>query len=120
MSIWSPRPASEVPKIQMSQWRILELEDGSRHFVGVDMFESSGRVSSRIVTFNPVTMQGTTSTGRVYELVGGKGFSSDADYVWMRWCELNRVSSFTDVSERLLNETDDAGPQASSKGATDS
>jgi hypothetical protein len=86
---------------------VFETEDGSRHFVGVDMFDSSGRVSSPIVTFDPVTMEGTTHTGRIYELIGPKGSSLTADYVWSRWCEIYEVSSYTDVTESLLDGGDD-------------
>jgi hypothetical protein len=110
MPIWKPRPASELPKIPLSRWRIFETEDGSRHFVGVDMFDSSGRVSSAIETFDPVTLQGTTQTGRIYELVGRKGSSLNVDYVWMRWCELYEVTSYTDVTERLIDGADDDDP----------
>jgi hypothetical protein len=104
MPIWKPRPASEVPKIPLSRWRTLETEDESRYFVGRDMFDSSGRVSSPIVTFDPVAMQGTTQTGRIYELVGRKGSSLNVEYVWMRWCELYEVTSYTDVTEQVNDD----------------
>ncbi|TAM55186.1 MAG: hypothetical protein EPN57_04065 [Paraburkholderia sp.] len=107
MPIWKPSPASELPRITLARWRIFETDDGSRHFVGVDMFDSSGRVSSPIVTFDPVTMQGTTHTGRIYELFGPKGSSLNAEYVWTRWCERYKVTSYTDVTERMRDGTDD-------------
>lgn len=107
MPIWKPRSASEVPRIPLARWRILETEDGRRHFVGVDMFDLSGRVSSPIVVFDPATMQGTTQTGRIYELVGRKGSSLNVDYVWARWCEIHEVTSYADVTERLLDGVDD-------------
>ncbi|MFL9885142.1 hypothetical protein PQR66_19020 [Paraburkholderia agricolaris] len=110
MPIWKPRPASEVPKIPLSRWRIFETEDGTRHFVGVDMFDSSARVSSPIETFDPATLQGKTQTGRIYELVGRKGWSLNVEYVWMRWCELYEVTSYTDITERLLEGADDDDP----------
>lgn len=91
MPIWRPRPASELPGIPLSRWRLFETEHGSRHFVGVDTFDSSGRVSYPIATFDPVTLQGTTQAGRIYELVSRKGSSSSIEYVWMRWCEQGRV-----------------------------
>ena len=106
MPIWKPRPASELPRIPLSRWRILEIQDGSRYFVGLNMFDSSGRVSSSIVTFDPVTLQGTTQTGRIYELVGRHGSSLNVEYVWTRWCELYEVTSYVDVTERLLAGTD--------------
>jgi hypothetical protein len=103
MPTWKPRPASELPRIPLSRWRIFETEDGSRHFVGVDMFDSSGRVSSPIVAFDPVAREGTTHTGRIYELIGPKGSSLSVDYVWSQWCEMYEVSSYTDVTERILD-----------------
>jgi hypothetical protein len=110
MPIWRPRPASELPRIPLSRWRIFEIQDGSRHFVGVDMFDSSGRVSSPIVTFDPATMQGTTQTGRIYELIGRTGSSLNVEYVWTRWCELYEVTSYIDVTERLLAGAGDDDP----------
>jgi hypothetical protein len=107
MSIWKPRPASEVPRIPLSRWRIFETEEGSRHFVGIDMFDSSGRVSSPIVTFDRIALQGTTETGRVYELIGPQGWSANAEYVWTWWCETYEVTSYTDITERLLEGADD-------------
>ncbi|RIV55720.1 hypothetical protein D2W70_06530 [Burkholderia pseudomallei] len=107
MPIWKPRPAFELPKIPLSRWRILEVQDGCRHFVGFDMFDSSGRVSSSIVSFDPIALQGTTQTGRIYELVGRHGSSLTVEYVWARWCELYGVTSYIDVTERLLAGTDD-------------
>lgn len=110
MPIWRPRPASVIPRIPLSRWRIFETEDGSRHFVGVDMFDSSGRVSAPIVAFDRLALEGTTQTGRIYELVGRSGSSSNVDYVWMRWCELYEVTSYTDVTERLLDGADNDDP----------
>ncbi|MGI2231547.1 hypothetical protein ACRPM7_16440 [Burkholderia vietnamiensis] len=107
MPIWRPRPVSELSKIPLSQWRIFELADGSRYFVGVDMFDRSGRVSSPIVIFDATTMRGTTQTGRVYELVGQQGWSLQSEYVWKRWCELYEVTSYADVTARLLDGADD-------------
>ncbi|SMG36901.1 hypothetical protein SAMN06265784_103431 [Paraburkholderia susongensis] len=107
MPIWRPRPASELSRIPLSQWRIFELPDGSRHFVGVDMFDRSGRVSSPIATFDAASMRGTTQTGRIYELVGQQGWSVQAEYVWMRWREMYEVTSYIDVTDCFLGGVDD-------------
>jgi hypothetical protein len=74
------------------------------------MFDSSGRVSSPIVAFDPVTMQGKTQSGRIYELIGRKGWSLNVEYVWKRWCEMYEVTSYTDVTERLLEGANDDDP----------
>jgi hypothetical protein len=110
MPIWKPRLASESPKIPLSRWRIFETEDGNWHFVGVDMFDSSLRLSSQTVSFDPVTMQGTTQTGRIYELVGRKGSSLNVENVWTGWYELYEVTSYIDITERLLEGADDDDP----------
>lgn len=108
MPIWKLPSSAEQPRIPLSRWSIFETQNGSRHFVGVDMLDSSGRVSSAIVRFDPATMQGTTRSGRIYELVGKNGSSLNAEYVWKKWCELNEVTSYTDVTKRLLDgATDD-------------
>ncbi len=108
MSIWKPLPVSELSMIPLSRWRIFELVDGTRHFVGVDMWDRSGRVSSPIITFDRVTMRGTTHTGRIYELVGKPGEAIQAEYVLKRWCELYEVTSYADVTQRLLDGAEDA------------
>ncbi|WP_322003764.1 hypothetical protein [Paraburkholderia tropica] len=111
MPIWKPLPASELPRIPLSRWRVFETEDGSRHFVGVDMFDSSGRVSSPIVAFDPVAREGRTQTGRIYELIGPNGSSWNVDYVWSRWCELYEVKAYTDVTERMFDGVNDDNSQ---------
>jgi hypothetical protein len=64
-----------------------------------------GRVSSDVSLFDPMTLRGATRSGRVYQLVGPGVSAEDARYVWERWCELNDIASYTDISERLLAGT---------------
>jgi hypothetical protein len=111
MPIWKLPSASEVPEVTLSQWRILETDDGTRHFVGTDVLDSTGRVSSAIVTFDRVTLQGKTLSGRVYQLVGQEGWSGDAEYVWKGWCAVNDVKSYSDVTAQLLNGANDDNPE---------
>lgn len=110
MPIWNLPSTSEVPEVTLSQWCILETDDGNRHFVGTDVLDMTGRVSSAVVAFDRVTLQGKTRSGRVYQLVGKEGWSSDAAYVWKRWCAVNEVKSFTDVTAYLLNGANDDNP----------
>ncbi|MBR7896903.1 hypothetical protein [Burkholderia multivorans] len=81
------------------------------------MFDQSGRVSSPIVAFNAVILQGTTQTGRIYELVGKPGVALQADYVWKKWCELYEVTSYTDVCQQQLR-SDPLGPLCSTLDLT--
>jgi hypothetical protein len=48
-----------------------------------------------------------TESGRVYRLVRTSAWSRDAGYVRSRWCELYKVTSHTDVTERMLHGADD-------------
>jgi len=100
--IWKTSPVSETPELELSSWRVMQTETGERHFVGYNLTEGEGRVSSAIQTFDKDTMRGVTRTGRVYQLVGSPGFNSDAMYVWGRWKRINEVTEELDVSEELV------------------
>lgn len=102
MPIWRVAPAGEEPDISLLDWRILETNSGSRHFVGRDQVDYTGRVSSAVSLFDPISLRGSTRSGRVYQLIGPGGWAEDAQYVWERWCELNDVTSYTDVTQLLL------------------
>jgi len=102
MPIWKIAPVSAEPEVSLLQWCILETSDGSRHFVGQDERDHTGRVSSAVSLFDAIALRGTTLSGRVYQLVGPKGWEEHAQYVWSRWCKLNNVTSYTDVTTRML------------------
>ena len=102
MSIWKTTSIYETPEVKLSDWKIYEVESESspkktKHFVGYNLTEREGRVSSHIVEFDPKTMTGRTKSGRVYKLVGNSGTSSDGSYVWSRWCTINEVTSVEEV-----------------------
>ncbi|AFQ52177.1 hypothetical protein [Burkholderia cepacia] len=107
MPIWRLPPSDEAPDVTLSSWRILEIDAGTRHFVGADALGFTGRVSSAITVFDRGTLRGQTLSGRVYQLVGQDGWSLDAEYVWKRWCALNNVKSYSDVTSQLLAGTGD-------------
>ena len=102
MALWSIASVAAEPEVSIAKWRILEIDAGTRHFVGADERDFSGRVSSAIVAFDYDTLRGKTLSGRVYQLVGNPGRANNADYVWLRWCEVNEVNSFSDVTAQLL------------------
>ncbi|WP_322005163.1 BPSL0761 family protein [Paraburkholderia tropica] len=101
MPVWNIAPVAEEPSVTLRSWRIFQTNDGSRHFVGEDARDGSGRVSSEIVVFDCERLRGTTVSGRVYQLVDCTGLSLQADYVWERWCSVNGVESSTDVSSEV-------------------
>jgi hypothetical protein len=104
--MWKPAPVALSPEVVMRSWRVMEVtspywEGASRHFVGYNVSDLEGRVSSEIVQFDHDTMTGITRSGRVYRLDGDAGHDGDADYVWARWKDLNHVESEKDVSEEI-------------------
>jgi hypothetical protein len=111
MAIWSIASVVSEPEVSIARWKVLEIDDGTRHFVGADERNFSGRVSSAIVSIDYKTLRGRTLSGRVYQLVGKPGQSDDADYVWQRWCVVNEVKSFTDVTERFSVGAADDNPE---------
>ena len=102
MPIWLTTPVDEIPEIKLRSWKVYEVSsdlwpEKTRHFVGWNITESEGRVSSSIVEFDKSTMRGRTASGRVYELVGSPGHSRDADYTWNRWRKMNSIDSVEEV-----------------------
>ncbi len=103
-SIWQPAVVEEEPELKLYSWSVFEatFSDGSksRHFVGAEDF-GTGRVSSAIQTFDAENMKGITRSGRVYELSGKTGMSSNAAYVWDIWKRRNSVTSWENVSDKI-------------------
>lgn len=81
MPIWTLASVTAEPEVALSRWRILETTEGTRHFVGADERDHTGRVSSAIVLFDCRSLRGETQSGRIYHLIGEAGWSNDADYV---------------------------------------
>ncbi len=102
MPIWSIASIAMEPEVSLVRWRVLEIDDGTRHFVGLNNRDLSGRVSSAIVAFDLAAQRGKTLSDRVYQLVGDPGHADNADYVWQAWCVVNQVKSFTDVTKQVL------------------
>ena len=108
MSIWKTTPVNQTPEIALENWRVFEVrslywDETTRHFMGYNLTEREGRVSSAIETFDPVTRQGITKSGRVYQLIGDPGYNRDAEYTWSRWCEINHIEDQRDVTAEVLN-----------------
>ncbi len=55
MSIWAATPIDETPELELDRWRVFESSAGERHFVGYNLTENEGRVSSAIQSFDPHT-----------------------------------------------------------------
>jgi len=99
MPIWKTIPVSEAPSLVLSSWRIVEVTDGSHHFVGWNVTHREGRVSQDILEFDPAQRCGVTGSGRSYQLAGPPGSDRDGEYVLQRWLEINKEAEVRDVSE---------------------
>lgn len=108
MPVWRVADVSAEPEMSISEWEIMETQTGSRHFVGCDVHNCTGRVSTAIQEFDPTVLRGVTSSGRVYQLVGPRGCSENGRYIWERWCSVNDITSYTDVTvESFAEKRDD-------------
>lgn len=90
-SVWKVAPVEGEPQIHLTDWSIKHTNDGD-YFVGTHNY--AGRVSTRIVTFDEEAQKGVTTSGRVYQLYGAPGYSSDGEYTWGVY---KRINSLTEV-----------------------
>ena len=75
-NIWGAAPVESEPQKWLEAWQVFKIvkshsfEDRfGLHFIGRNSIEGNGAVSSKIESFDPITMRGITSSGRVYQLV---------------------------------------------------
>src|SRR5258708_7387933 len=90
MPLWKVAPVVDKPSIRLKYWVIKKTEEGE-FFVG-DEIGGRGRVSTRIVEFDDERKVGRTASGRVYELVGFSDYSSDGEYVWSHYKQINNLT----------------------------
>ncbi len=101
MPVWNTRPVAEQPSLTLRNWGVIQMPEGGRHFVGWCLESREGRVSSPILEFDPSTLKGVTSTGRVYQLQGPPGLDGDAEYVRNRWLSMYGNPTWTDVTGEI-------------------
>jgi hypothetical protein len=104
MPVWTTTPVDAQPSLTLVNWQVMQLPDGDRHFVGYSPQNREGRTSSAIVEMDLERLQGVTSTGRVYQLIGTPGWNTDAEYVWRRWIAINDVPQWEDVSKEVWSD----------------
>lgn len=107
MPVWNTTPVTKRPCLTLRDWAVFEVgsvnrPERTRHFVGYNVTEGEGRVSSRICEFDVTTRRGRTETGRIYELQGRPGMNFDAEYVWNRWKAINNATDVVDVTAGLV------------------
>ncbi len=90
-TVWNVASVADEPELRLISWSIRQDTTGARYFVGVRADDYTGRVSTRIVEFDPETRRGRTASGRIYELLGPPGVDREAEYVWDRVVFLNGI-----------------------------
>lgn len=115
MPFWETTAVHRVPRIRLEAWCAFELDEGTRHFVGYNVTEREGRVSSAIKQFDAAKREGLTRSRRVYELIGRPGYNADAMDTWSVWCFVNRVFDARDVSDKVWAEMRTRGGHRASK-----
>lgn len=108
VNVWAQPSVNVVPTKTLDSWAVVKVievnvspEQFGFHFVGRDVNEQNGAVSSKIVEFYPQQMQGKTQSGRVYQLDGRPGNDGDAEYVLRAWCRINQVV-IVDATQEFL------------------
>ncbi|MGE8165981.1 hypothetical protein ACQKRQ_38300 [Paraburkholderia sp. NPDC080076] len=102
MSIHASSSVDDDPVVSLESWSIRESNTGARHFVGFNLAERDGRVSTTIISFDSTTRTGVTASGRRYVLVGRAGFDKDAEYVWQWAVRQWRIEKWSDVTAELV------------------
>lgn len=99
-NIWGVAPVEAEPQKWLEAWQVFKVVKSNGfedrfglHFVGRNSIEVNGAVSSKIESFDSVTMRGITRSGRIYQLLGLPGFCDDAQYVFSNWCRINKVEA---------------------------
>ncbi|GAC1643241.1 MAG: hypothetical protein NVS9B11_12540 [Candidatus Dormibacteraceae bacterium] len=82
---------TDKPQVQLTDWDIKEDTAGNRYFVGSEV-GGRGRASTAIVEFDAERMRGRTESGRVYELLGPPGRSSNGEYTWSIYKVVNGIT----------------------------
>lgn len=113
MSVWNTTSVEDTPELHLASWRVFEIYsehygERTRHFVGYNLTEREGRVSSKIMSFDPTTGRGITNSGRVYQLMGSSGHNGDGMYVWGVWANNINAQNIEDVTEQIIKEMTNA------------
>lgn len=115
MTVYRAPPVEAQPEVGLSQWRIYEVTEGDHHGVGlITKSPYDGRVTSKIMQWDPDSRIFTTRSGRRYSLIGDSRPCLDAEFVWAAWCSAYGIDPSTakDVSDQYaaVNKEEDARP----------
>ncbi|WP_185242179.1 hypothetical protein [Citrifermentans bremense] len=105
--VWTVPAVSVQPIIRLASWAVFEVETGERYFVGFNLDDQEGRVSTPIRRFDSVTGRAITESGRVYQIVGPAGQDPDGNWVWSRLMSTRNIKYRDVTSEYVFRNHDE-------------
>jgi len=108
MTFFAIAAIAEQPEENLIFWSVREVQiscesERTHHLVGYIAWQYSGRVTSKIVTFDKQKMLVQTGSGRIYHLKGEPGTHPDGQYVWDHWSRYNQADGEVDVTEQYFD-----------------
>ncbi len=101
---------SEDPPIVMSSWRVYEIfskhyQGRTRHLIGFNEADHKGHVSSKIISYDPLTKIVVTDSGQRYQLACSSRhkYNLAVVYAWADWSENIDACDVVDVSSEYLS-----------------
>lgn len=106
MYTYKPQGIDQEPELVLTSWQVFEVENDTRHFVGLlTNLGRDSRVSSPIQQFDPTTMIGITASGRRYGLQGKPRIDGFAMQLFEAWCQGSGVTTVRNVTNEYIEGT---------------
>lgn len=99
------RPGPET-RVNLDNWSVRQVtynDSTTRHLCGT--VSGEGRVCSPIQEFDKSSMEFTTQSGKVYEVIGWPSSGNqEAEFVWSKWCAINGIANheYEDVTKEYV------------------
>jgi hypothetical protein len=98
----------EQPEVSLSNWSIIKVlfPDGHREVIFVGDRGGGIRLSTNIVEYERLILQGKTESGRVYNLSGAAAPMNDKNLwygYWRLWLDRYQVEDWMDVTNELVS-----------------
>lgn len=94
-------PVKDAPAICLGNWSVVEI-NGSHYFVGQDLTDHEGRVSTKIVRYDLNRKIGTTLSGRRYHLIGEHINPEGNVKVFQDFKKIHNIKQYRNVSELYI------------------
>jgi len=74
-------------------WMIWEVNNKKHHLVGKNEATGEERVSTKVVTWDPITHKVLVGSGKIYKLRGMPEINPDSNKDWNSWQKINEVET---------------------------